>query len=74
MLSQYLCLLSRGHVTNVDCSNNKVRVKPSLSSQWSLVLRLHLFCLTHFSLRGKSDKTDAKEVSSSEAPLTRKLD
>ena len=73
MLSQYLCLLSRGHVTNVDCSNNKVRVKPSLSSQWSLTLRLLLFCLSHLSLRAKSDKTDAKEVSyeaSCEAPMT----
>ena len=45
-------------------------LKPSLSSQWSLVrtrlhtrLRLHQFCLTHLSQRAKSNKIDAKEVS-----------
>ena len=43
MLSQYLCLLSRGHVTNVDCSNNKVRV-----SMYVIILQLSqkTFCQT----------------------------
>ena len=38
-------------------------------------LSLHWFCFTHLSLRAKSYKTDAKEVSYEalyEAPLTRK--
>ena len=48
----------------------KQTVKPSLSSQWSLVQKLrmrfllHQFCMTLLSERGESNKTNANKVSS----------